>query len=335
MSRIQRVIAAERTRLATRETLAVDRLHRAHQTIIDTLHSDLEGVTDLIEDAVREGRPVNIDWLRRQERYHRLIEQTQARYAQYEPLVTDTVTGAKRDAVWRAQSDAVERAEALGLRTNVMYATLNVPALEALSGALSPDSPLRGIIRSHGPRAVEIIERELIAGMGRGSGADEMVRSIRRQLGGDADVARLRALIRSESMRSYRASLFEQYSGMGFRYWRWSCALSARSCLACISQGGKVFSMDDPFMPAHVNCRCSPAPATSDTPLRGMDGEAWFARQPADVQRRMIGNQDAYAAYRDGQLQLKDFTGHQHSDVWGSAIYQRSGRSALQAKGIA
>lgn len=41
MSRIQRVIAAERRSLADRENSAVDCLHRYHVQIIDALQSDL------------------------------------------------------------------------------------------------------------------------------------------------------------------------------------------------------------------------------------------------------------------------------------------------------
>ena len=85
-------------------------------------------------------------------------EQTEADYARYEPVVRDEVIAAKRDAVQRTGQDALERAEALGLRTNTMYATLNTEALTALTGALAPDSPLRGVISSHGPRAVQVIE---------------------------------------------------------------------------------------------------------------------------------------------------------------------------------
>jgi SPP1 gp7 family putative phage head morphogenesis protein len=73
-------------------------------------------------------------------------------------------------------------------------------------------------------------------------------------------MSRSLALTRTELMRAYRGSLFDQYGAMGFTQWQWSAAMSTRTCLACISRSGKVYSMDNPFMPAHVNCRCSPVP---------------------------------------------------------------------------
>src|SRR5690606_37555997 len=71
MSRLTDAIAAERRRLAAREADAVRRLLAYHDVILDALTDDLQAVTEMIEAAIRNGEPVNIDWLRRQERYHR------------------------------------------------------------------------------------------------------------------------------------------------------------------------------------------------------------------------------------------------------------------------
>lgn len=335
MANIDRAIARQRRRLQDREDAAVARLQRAHLDILGTLQSDLDAITRRIERAIRDGEPINIDWLRRQERYHRLIEDTRLAYASYEPLVGDVVVNGKRDAIQSSRADAVERAEALGLRGTTMYASLNTPALEALTGQLAPDSPLMGVITSHGDNAVDIIERELVRGMGRGSGADEMVRAIRRQLGGDADASRIRALVRTEMHRSYRSSLFFQYQEMGFTHWRWSAALSSRTCLACLSRHGTLYPMTEAYMPAHVNCRCSPQPASASSRHRGMTGEDWFMAQPSYVQRSMIGSQDAFEAFERGDLRLRDFEGMVHSETWGDSIIQLSGRSALRKAGVA
>src|SRR5690606_32572780 len=83
MSRLTDAIAAERRRLAQREADAVRRLLAYHDTILDALTDDLAAVTEMIETAIRNGEPVNIDWLRRQERYHRLMDDVQANYRQY------------------------------------------------------------------------------------------------------------------------------------------------------------------------------------------------------------------------------------------------------------
>src|SRR5690606_31356346 len=286
MSRLTDAIAAERRRLAQREADAVRRLLIAHDAILAALDDDLRAVTEMIEAAIAAGEPVTIDWLRRQERYHRLMDDVQASYRQYALIVQDEAASAQWAGARQGAEDAIERVTAMGLTTQVMTARVNVPALERLMGALSPGSPLRQVIDRYGDTAASIIEQELIAGTGRGAGPREVARLIRKRVDG-VMASRSLALTRTELLRAYRGSLFDQYAAMGFQQWQWSAAMSTRTCLACISRSGKVYSMDNPFMLAHVNCRCSPVPVHPAATARIPSGEEWFARQSADVQRRM------------------------------------------------
>lgn len=333
MSRLTDAIAAERRRLAQREADAVRRLLAYHDVVLDALTDDLQAVTEMIETAIRNGEPVNIDWLRRQERYHRLMDDVHASYRQYALIAQDEAASAQWAGARQGAEDAIERVTAMGLTTQAMTARLNVPALERLMGAMSPGSPLRQVIGRYGDTAASIIESELIAGMGRGAGPREVARVIRKRVDG-VMMSRSLALTRTELLRAYRGSLFDQYAAMGFQQWQWSAAHSTRTCLACLSRSGRIYSMETPFMEAHVNCRCSPVPVHPASPVRLPSGEDWFARQPADVQRRMIPSADAYRAFREGRLRLEDFAGVHHDPVWGESIFQRSGRSALAARGI-
>src|SRR5690606_19443655 len=216
MSRLTDAIAAERRRLAQREADAVRRLLIAHDAILAALDDDLRAVTEMIEAAIAAGEPVTIDWLRRQERYHRLMDDVQASYRQYALIVQDEAASAQWAGARQGAEDAIERVTAMGLTTQVMTARVNVPALERLMGALSPGSPLRQVIDRYGDTAASIIEQELIAGLGRGAGPREVARLIRTRVDG-VMMSRSLALTRTELMRAYRGSLFDQYAAMGFQ----------------------------------------------------------------------------------------------------------------------
>src|SRR5690606_24217125 len=336
MSRLTDAIAAERRRLAQREADAVRRLLTYHETILDALTDDLQAVTEMIDAAIRNGEPVNIDWLRRQERYHRLMDDVQAHYRQYALIVQDEAASAQWAGARQGAEDAIERVTAMGLTTQVMYARVNVPALERLMGALSPGSPLRQVIERYGDTAASIIEQELIAGLGRGAGPREVARVIRKRVDG-VMMSRSLALTRTTLMTAYNGSLTDQFSAMGFQYKIRVASLSSRSCLACIAAHGTRYPIDA-AMDEHVNGRCTWAPyhPAAERAIRSLGtGEEWFRSQPASVQRKMIPSAQAYDAFQRGDLSLQDFVGRSHSHDWGTQLYQRSGRSALAARGIA
>lgn len=48
-------------------------------------------------------------------------------------------------------------------------------------------------------------------------------------------------------------------------------------------------------------------------------GPEWFAQQPADVQRQILGN-GAYEAYRRGEIQLQDMATRTESERWGGSV---------------
>jgi len=60
------------------------------------------------------------------------------------------------------------------------------------------------------------------------------------------------------------------------------------------------------------------------------DGKAWFAKQPADVQIRILGKAK-YAAYKAGLISLGDLVGFKDSKKWGPERYEASLSKALAA----
>lgn len=91
--------------------------------------------------------------------------------------------------------------------------------------------------------------------------------------------------------------------------WRWTAALNARTCSACLSMHGRVFPLDEPGPQGHQSCRCARTPVTKTWRELGFDideppraaptGLEWFDRQPETVQRKILGPK-RFKAWKDG-----------------------------------
>lgn len=334
MSDLDDAIAAARRDIAREESPVRRALQDAYQNAVDELQGNLDAITRQIADARASGVEVTPDWLRRQMRYRTLMAQAEAEFARFSREGLRIVEGGRARAVSGGAAQAWELAAAAGAvrATTGMLANINTPAVERLVAALSDDSPLRGVLDGYGTRGRQVIEDALVQGVIDGTGPREIVRQIRRELGGRGTRARLEALIRSEMLRAFEGSLFDQYAAMGLDKWRWSCAKSTRTCLACLAMDGRVFPMRDPFMPRHVCCRCIPTPYVESVAYE--TGEDWLRRQPEATRRAMLPSREAFAAYEAGEIGLGDFVGHRRSKVWGTSIRQRSGREALSHAGV-
>jgi SPP1 gp7 family putative phage head morphogenesis protein len=158
----------------------------------------------------------------------------------------------------------------------------------------------------------------------------QTAREIREALGGDLN--RALTIARTEHLRAYRGASLRSYQENAdiLRGWQWRASPSRRTCPVCLAMDGTEHPLDEAFG-SHVNCRCTPIPLLRDRPTPAREtGEEWFARQPAAVQREMLGP-GKYALYQQGQIGLADLVGVTHDPQWGTVRYQRSIRE-LRAK---
>lgn len=328
-SDLERILDEERDKLARREADAVARMLFAYERTVDGLLQELTALTRQIAERRQAGLPVTENWLRRQARYVRLIEQADALYAQFADDGGHLLDQARLEA---AGMGGVAGAAMLGAVGISFAGNINAPAMARLTAAMAPGSPLVDVLTSYGRHGRAVIADELIKGMGEGRGLREIERRIRKRLLTEA-TPRLETLVRTESMRAYRGSLMDQYAGY-VDEWMWSAHLSDRTCLACLALHGTTYPIKDKFMPSHPRCRCSPTPV----PRRRFgpppqSGEDWFRQQDAVTQRRMLPTAESYQAYRDGAIRLADFVGYDHDPVWGMSVRERSGRQVMAEVG--
>ena len=330
-SRIEQVIAHEREKLDAKDEQASARMRAIYQRQAEALMRELTLVTNKIEDARSHGVQVHPDWLRRQSSYTRLLYQVDNLYASFTSDGQHLLQQVQIDAGQLGAQAGRAQLNAVGISTS-FEAKVNVPATERLAMSFDDESPLRRVLDSYGENGRGVIVQELVDGMATGRGARDIMARIRRRMIDQAG-PRLDVLTRTELLRAYRGSLFDQYEGH-VDEWIWSASYGPRTCLACLALGGTVHPMTERFMPSHPACRCSPSPKPRKLygpPLQ--TGEEWFAQQDPGTQRSMMPTQAAFQAYRDGKVGLMDFVGMRHDPVWGDSVYERSGREALRSDG--
>lgn len=303
----------------------------AYESAIAELEHDLFAVTWLIEDALSRGVEISPDWLYRQDRYKRLIDKAEAELARFSNQALPIIEQTNRSGVTLGARHATPLLEAAGIQAS-FGTTINTAAVDRLYQMMfRRDSPIRDVLDGYGGNATAVIRHHMGQGVIQGLSPREVVRNIMRDLASGTNRARLTTLVRTEHMRSYRLSQAQQLEpySHAIKGYRWSCALQTRTCLACLAMDGEVF--DEPQTKMHPNCRCICTPIGYYTPERyqRQSGAEWLAQQPESVQRGMFPSQAAYEAWKRGDVTLGDFVGEKHSDVWGTSIYQLSGREAM------
>lgn len=100
-------------------------------------------------------------------------------------------------------------------------------------------------------------------------------RMLQRTRGGfDGGLARATRIARTEMLDAQRAgaaAMDDAHSDV-VTGWRWSAALSPRTCPACLSMNGREFPRSTPGPQGHVNCRCARVPSTKSWAELGFVG---------------------------------------------------------------
>jgi SPP1 gp7 family putative phage head morphogenesis protein len=183
------------------------------------------------------------------------------------------------------------------------------------------------------------VRNALTAGVALGTNPRVVAVEVRRALGTSA--VRALTISRTSILGAYRTASLETYRANSdiVTGWIWTAAKQSRTCLACIARDGSEWPLDT-FMPAHVNCRCTLRPRVKSWKELGFEGiperpqpetgAAWFARQPEDVQRVMMGP-TAFDLFKQGRVKLDDFVGTKRNATWEASTYQRSLKEILHA----
>lgn len=302
-------------------------LSREYRALQKSLQQELDDWTAKINDARGAGKSFSPSWLFQQARTQELLTQAKSMVDGYSVTVRDVTEVTQQVGVRAGLMEAGRQLLAVSGNDPQIasfaagWAALPDATIRNLTGALTGDTPLRDLIRrDFSNAAIRTLRYELIQGAALGKSAQEIAKRVSASL----NASRLRAetIVRTELLRASNNALlaaFRQLPGL-VKGWRWSAALQARTCAACLAMNGKVFPISDP-MPRHVNCRCSVSPWMGngkDAPFA--NGEAWLRKQNNATKLSVLGSKKALSAFNAHQLMLKDFVKRRENGTWGASI---------------
>lgn len=333
-----------RSRLAAREASTVTAMLQAFMTVRSGIIGPLDQLVADMERAQAAGEDVSLAWLFRQDRYHTLLRQVEARISELTPHYEGLITADQLDAIQTAL-EAFEQLTMFQLppqaAVNVTFNRLPVSALEHLVGTLADGSPLRDLLDELGPSASKRVRDELIQGVGVGRNPRDTARRIRDAL--DGNQARANLISRTEQLRAHRSASIEIFDANRdvVEGWIWHSALDERTCLSCVTMHGRFFASSEVFA-SHPGCRCSPIPKTKsfaelgitgipETSIDIPPGSDWFWSQPPHVRLRLAGPAK-HAALESGVITLDDLAGFRVDKKWGPVRWERSLSDALGAR---
>src|ERR1041385_2411025 len=152
-------------------------LSQAYSLIGKSLNRQFRELQREIEQAQREGKTVNRDWLRLSLRYQALIRQVKADIAGYSAGVARFVEARQQQAFDLGQLHATSLITAA--LPEITFARLPTEAISELVGVMQDGSPLNKVLDRLGAEAAHDIREALITGLGSGHGAAKIAREVR------------------------------------------------------------------------------------------------------------------------------------------------------------
>lgn len=336
MAEIQDVANRHRATLRREETAAIRQMTTAYKQIEKRLIADAEDILSNLDEATIS----NFFTLRRTKQLLEDIERVMKDHA--DDVLRPTIIRLAEDALDSAQNhgDELIRA-ALGRPPRgvvLPISTLSEAQVAEIVATLSR-GPLARLLDGFGRVAAAKARQDLLLGVALGEHPSKVARRLRRSLNVTQNRAYL--IARTEQLRAYRSATqqFYQNNKHVVETWVWSASLSPRTCAACWALHGQEFDTDSPMTP-HPACRCSMVPKTKTWAELGFpnvtesrptfeSGEDVFNRQPASVQRAVLGP-TAYDAYKNGEVQLTNFIHVDHSREWGTSYRRGSLTDAMK-----
>lgn len=336
-SELQAAVLQWQTRSRIMGDSAAAGMHESYKVILEQLEPRLQALQARIKAKQDAGEEFSKAWLFQEQRYLRMIQETRTLVGQYAAFAQQNMTNQQKAAVMAAYQAGVQQMALVGVGGSdpaaaAGFAGINEAAATNLVGALQADTPLGGLFDSLADEGVEALKTALVTSFGLGLGIDDIVRDMRKALA--IPGYRAERIARTEILRATNEGLRDSFIKSGVvKKWRWSAALSAGTCPACLQQHGKIFPLTTP-MQRHVQCRCSMSPYLDDgTDANWLDGDTWLRAQDDAIQDAILTKQGG-AAFRAGKVGLPDFSYLRTNAKWGDSFQKRSWSSVAKHKGL-
>lgn len=322
---------AFRRALLQRDAAAAERLTAAYAEAHRHIQERASALAAEIAAARARGETVDAHWLAQRDRLASLLRQVEYEVSRLSAGARLAITAAQGELAALAQGHAAALVSASQPASVIpFFARLPTGAVEDVVGFLSPGRPLHGLLDRLAGQAAERVRTKLVTAVAMGQTPRRVATEIREAMGGNLTDAL--TISRTALTSAYRTSTLRAYQANSdvVKGWRWVCAKSSRTCLACLLLDGRIFPLTKP-MPNHFNCRCVMVAVTEGQQWRAQTGAAWFEAQAEEVKRGMMGAR-AFESYSRGEVSLGDFVGERRDAYLGRVSYRRSLREIQESK---
>lgn len=291
------------------------------------IEADLSKLTSQIEAKKSNGEEVSLAWVKKQERYKELLAQIDTQMVRFSGKATELVEKGQSKAGklgLKGAEDAVAAAN-VGIEWN----RVPVEAVEALSGALADESPLRELFDGLGVDASLKARETLHSAVVRGLNPRQTAREMKESFGGN--LSRALTVARTEQLRAYREAthLSYQENSDALDGWVRLETIDESTCIICISEHGKEYQTSEMFE-THPNCRGTMIPKVKGHDLGIKTGPEVFATWDEDRQKEILG-EAKFEAFKAGEIDLPSLVERTYSEKWGGGRKEVSLEAAKEA----
>ena len=254
------------------------------------------------------------------ERYTRLLYQARAQVAKFNDTAEATITKVQADLSKQGIQDALRSLRIIYNEAGIAapaFDVLPVRSLEIMFGYAADGSPLRNLLSRAYPDAVNGLTDALVKGLAFGNNPIDVAEKMAQEFG--IGLNKALTVARTETLRSYRMANMEQYreSGVVNGYKRLA-SKDGRTCPGCLFRDGELIESLDGEFDEHPNGRCTAVPVVIGIPAAKWEsGLQWFAKQPEDTQKEILGA-GRFDAWKNG-ADLKDMSKLVNDPTWGGS----------------
>lgn len=333
-----RVAQQYRAQVIARENEAVQFLARSWEKSMRAISVDIDKVTRKIEDARKNGKVINRDWLRRQSEYRQMQSQIISMARKYSNEVADKL---REETEWSARKGAhdADKVTQLAFDTNIRsavnFTVLPEETILSVAARVAPGSPMENLLKKIGPDTATKAQQILVDGLVRGRN----VRVIGRELRDASGIPGSRAMTiaRTEIFGAYRDSHHEHMQANAdiLQGWVWMAQLGT-ACGGCLAKHGEVHTLEV-FLEAHPNCACEPIAVPKTFAAMGLpsflddkypdpfdpDVMKRDALKELDVSQKELAKRfgpGKAAGLKSGKIKLPQLAKRVENDIWGASI---------------
>jgi hypothetical protein len=319
-SKVEEILEEYRKAVLSRDAAAAREYARQWLKVEQVLEGQYLSLAMDVNDLRQAGYPVTDYQVMQLQRYQQLLGQTRTEMERFSRFVEGGISSQQylsaQDGLDMAHDTLMQTAIGKGI-TLSNFNRLPIEAVKNMMGMSGNGSPLRELLMADYGGTMSQLTSALISGVALGYNPRKTARSMAEAMAGNLQRALL--VSRAETMRALRTAQVQQYRATGFvRQYMRKAAMSTRTCLACLLEDGRVYSVQSQFSD-HPNGRCFSVAVLEDAPDHEMmSGKEYLEKLQPEEQKGIMG-EERWNMWKGGQIKLEQMSGMHNHPTWGES----------------